>query len=124
MAHDADQYDDDLEDATEGDASNNIVKELKRFTGLYNLGATTITTPMDFHELTVIDVSGVHHTWVKWCNCPNAHQEQEMHLLQMGLFQVSYKNIKSMFTFKVLHDAQMSNLKCKSSTYQHYQKLW
>ena len=122
-AHDADQYDDDLEDATEGDASNNIVKELKRFTGLYDLGATTIATPVDCHELTIIDVSGVHHTWVKWCNCPNARQDQETHLLQMGLFPVSYKNIKSTFTFKVLDDARMSNLECKSSAYQSYQKL-
>jgi hypothetical protein len=48
---------------------------------------------------------------------------QENHLLQMGLFPVSYKNIKPAFTFKVLDGAQMSNLECKSSAYQYYQKL-
>ncbi|KAF8220464.1 hypothetical protein L208DRAFT_1199772, partial [Tricholoma matsutake] len=73
--------------------------------------------------LTVIDVSGVHHMWVKWCNCPNFHQEQENHLLQLGLFLVSYENIKATFTFKVLDDVQLSNLECKSSTDQYYQKL-
>ena len=41
----------------------------------------------------------------------------------MGLFPVSYKNIKSTFTFKVLTDARMSSLECKSSAYQYYQKL-
>jgi hypothetical protein len=61
--------------------------------------------------------------WVKWCNCPNSREQQEQHLLQMGLFPVSYKNIKSTFTFKVLDDARMSNLECKSSAYQYYQKL-
>jgi hypothetical protein len=122
VAHDAEYYD-DLDDITEGDGSNNIVKELKRFTRVYDLGSTTFTPPVDCHELTVIDVSGVHHVWVKWCNCPNSRQHQETDLLQMGLFPVSYKNIKSTFTFKVLDDARMSNLECKSSAYQYYQKL-
>jgi hypothetical protein len=87
---------------------------------MYDLRSTSISTPVDCHELTVIDVSGVHHVWVKWCNCPNSRQRQEMDLLQMGLFPVSYKNIMS---FKVLDDTQMSNLECKSSAYQYYQKL-
>ena len=100
----------DLDDATEGDGTNNIVKEMKRFTSVYDLGPTTL---MDCHKLTVIDVSGVHRMWVKWCNCPNSRQEQENHLLQSGLFLVSYKNIKTMFTFKVLDDARLSNLECK-----------
>ncbi|KAF8234760.1 hypothetical protein L208DRAFT_1260284 [Tricholoma matsutake] len=78
---------------------------------------------MDCHKLTVIDVSSVHRMWVKWCNCPNSRQEQENHLLQSGLFPVSYKNIKTTFTFKVLDDARLSNLECKSSAYQYYQKL-
>ncbi|KAF8230885.1 hypothetical protein L208DRAFT_1279638 [Tricholoma matsutake] len=78
---------------------------------------------MDCHKLTVIDVSGVHCMWVKWCNYPNSHQEQENHLLQLGLFPVSYENIKTTFTFQVLDDVQLSNLECKSSAYQYYQKL-
>jgi hypothetical protein len=123
VPQDMEHYEDDLGDATEGDGSNNIVKELKRFTGLYDLGSTTFSTPVDCHEMTVVDVSGVHRMWVKWCNCPNSRKKQEQHLLQMGLFPVSYKNIKSTFTFKVLDDARMSNLECKSSAYQYYQKL-
>jgi CxC2 like cysteine cluster associated with KDZ transposases len=123
VGQDAEDYEDDFNDATEGDGTNNIVKEMKRFTGIYDLHSTTFPTPVDCHELTVIDVSGVHRMWVKWCNCPNSRQEQENHLLQMGLFPVSYKNIKSTFTFKVLDDARLSNLECKSSAYQYYQKL-
>ncbi|KAF8227999.1 hypothetical protein L208DRAFT_1293689 [Tricholoma matsutake] len=79
---------------------------------------------MDCQKLTVIDVSSVHRMWVKWCNWPNSHQEQENHLLQSGLFPVSYKNIKTTFTFQVLDDVRLSNLECKSSAYQYYQKLW
>ena len=123
ITQDAEQYEDELDDPTEGDGSNHIVKELKRFTGVYDLGSTTFSTLADCQELTVVDVSGVHRMWVKWCNCPNSREHQERHLLQMGLFPVSYKNIKSTFTFKVLDDARMSNLECKSSAYQYYQKL-
>ncbi|KAF8234554.1 hypothetical protein L208DRAFT_1261383, partial [Tricholoma matsutake] len=123
VGKEADNYEDDLDDATEGDGTNNIVKEMKRFTSVYDLGPTTFPMPMDCHKLTVIDVSGVHCMWVKWCNCPNSRQEQENHLLQSGLFPVSYKNIKTTFTFKVLDDARLSNLECKSSAYQYYQKL-
>jgi CxC2 like cysteine cluster associated with KDZ transposases len=123
VTQEAEQYEDDLDDPTEGDGSNHIVKELKRFIGVYDLGSTMFSTPVDCHELTVVDVSGVHRMWVKWCNCPNSRERQEQHLLQMGIFPVSYKNIKSTFTFKVLDDARMSNLECKSSAYQYYQKL-
>jgi len=123
FAHDMEAYEDVIEDVTEGDESSNIIKELKRFTSLYALGSTIFSTPINCQELTVIDVSSIHHMWVRWCNCPNAQQHQESHLLQMGLFPVSYKNIKSTFTFRVLNDAQISNLECKSSAYQYYQKL-
>jgi len=73
--------------------------------------------------LTVVDVSGVHHMWVRWCKLPKCLATSRSHLLQIGLFPVSYKNTKSTFTFRVLDDARMSNLECKSSTYQYYQKL-
>jgi len=62
-------YEDDIEDVTEGDGSSNVIKELKRFTGLYALGSTIFSTPIDCQELTVVDVSSIHHMWVRWCNC-------------------------------------------------------
>jgi CxC2 like cysteine cluster associated with KDZ transposases len=124
VGQDSDDYEDDFNDATEGDGTNNIVKEMKQFTSIYDLHSTTFSMPVDCHKLTVINVSSVHQMWVKWRNCPNSCQEQENHLLQMGLFPVSYKNIKSTFTFKVLDGAHLSNLECKSSAYQYYQKLW
>ncbi|KAF8235161.1 hypothetical protein L208DRAFT_1011636, partial [Tricholoma matsutake] len=74
--------------------------------------------------ITIVNISGVHNMWIKWCNCPNAQAKQESHLLQMHLFPASYKNIKTLFTFKVLDDARLSNLECKTITYQYYAKLW
>lgn len=121
--HESPADEDEVDDVTESDVNNNIVKELKRLTGVYDLSSGAYSLPVDCHELTVVDVSGVHRVWVRWCNCPNSRQEQERHLLQMSLFPVSYKNIKSAFTFKVLDDFRMSNLECKCSAWQYYQKL-
>ena len=120
---DATGYEDDTDDITKSDTSNNIVRILKRFTGVYDLGSTTYPTPLDCHQLMVVDVSGVHRIWVKWCNCPDAHDRLDIDLLRIGLFPASYKNIKTAFTFRLLDDVRMSNLECKSSVYQYYQKL-
>jgi hypothetical protein len=116
-------YEDDIDDTTEGDGIYNIMKELKGLAGIYELTAGTYSLPAHCHELTVMDISGVHQAWIKWCNCTNSKHEQEHHLLHMGLFPVSYKNIKTVFTFQVLNDFWMSNLECKTLVYQYYSKL-
>jgi hypothetical protein len=41
VTQEAEQYEDDLNDPTEGDGSNHIVKELKRFIRVYDFGSTT-----------------------------------------------------------------------------------
>jgi hypothetical protein len=115
-------YKDDIDDTMEGGASNNIMKELMRLAGIYDLTAGTYLLPAHCH-VTIMDISGVHRVWIKWCSCTNSKHEQEHHLLQMGLFPVSYKNIKTVFTFRALNDFWMSNLRCKTSVYQYYSKL-
>jgi len=49
FAHNMEAYEDDIEDVTEGDGSSNVIKELKRFTGLYALGSTIFSTPINCH---------------------------------------------------------------------------
>jgi hypothetical protein len=46
VTHDAEFYNDD-DDVMEGNGTNNVVKELKRFTGLYDLGSKTFSTLLD-----------------------------------------------------------------------------
>ena len=53
-------YKDDIDDTTEGDGSNNIMKELKWLAGIYVLTTGTYSLPAHCHELTVVDISGVH----------------------------------------------------------------
>jgi hypothetical protein len=67
----------DIDDVTKSNVNSNVIKELKHLTGVYDLSSAAFSLLEDCHELTVVDVSGVHQIWVRWCNFPNSHQEQE-----------------------------------------------
>ncbi|KAF8874326.1 hypothetical protein CPB84DRAFT_1690262 [Gymnopilus junonius] len=71
--------------------------------------------------IAIIDVSGVHHLPVVHCTCRRA--EDDILFLEMGLFPASFNRIRTVFTFNVLTDFRLSNLECKTSAYQYYQKL-
>ncbi|KAF8875480.1 hypothetical protein CPB84DRAFT_1689626, partial [Gymnopilus junonius] len=63
----------------------------------------------------------VHHLPVVHCTCRRA--EDDILFLEMGLFPASFDRIRTVFTFNVLTDFRLSNLECKTSAYQYYQKL-
>ncbi|KAF8816201.1 hypothetical protein BYT27DRAFT_7022290, partial [Phlegmacium glaucopus] len=44
-------------------------------------------------------------------------------LLDLQMLAASYDKIKTVFSFHCLDDYQLSNLECKTSAYQYYQKL-
>ncbi|KAF8899537.1 hypothetical protein CPB84DRAFT_1847745 [Gymnopilus junonius] len=71
--------------------------------------------------IAIIDVLGVHHLPVVHCTCRRA--EDDILFLEMGLFPASFDRIRTVFTFNVLTDFWLSNLECKTSAYQYYQKL-
>lgn len=71
----------------------------------------------------VVDVSGIHHLPVLHCGCPTADTRMDICYLEMGLFPASFERIQTVFTIKLLEDYRLSNLECKTSAYQYYQKL-
>ncbi len=73
--------------------------------------------------VTVVDMSGIHHLPVIFCACDTTDSELDIAYLRMGLFPASFERIKTLFTFDVLKDFRASNLECKASAYQYYQKL-
>ena len=73
--------------------------------------------------ITVVDVSGIHHLPVVFCSCDTTDSQIDIAYLRMGLFPASFERIKTLFTFDVLQDFRASNLECKTSAYQYYQKL-
>jgi hypothetical protein len=76
----------------------------------------------DNHFLLIVDSTGLLSLPVVWCSCRNADPADEL-LLDLDLLPASYGSIKTAFTFHCLDDYRLSNLECKTSAYQYYQKL-
>jgi len=72
--------------------------------------------------VTIVDVSGIHYLASIPCICSSG-LDQDAQYLDLGLSSVSYKDVKTVFTFTVLKDLRLSNLECKTTAYQYYQKL-
>ena len=73
--------------------------------------------------VTIVDVSGIHHLPVVGCSCDSQDPNLDIAYLKMGLFATSFERIQTVFTFEVLKDFRLSNLECKTTAYQYYQKL-
>ncbi|KAH9474184.1 hypothetical protein JR316_0013534 [Psilocybe cubensis] len=71
----------------------------------------------------IIHTSGVHYLPVRTCTCRSAMLPLDLQYLEMGLFATSFQNIRTLFTLEVLEDFRVTNLECKTSGYQYYQKL-
>jgi len=67
--------------------------------------------------ITVIDRFGVHEIGIRWCCCPNA-PEHDMQLMAAELFPATFWNPKTAFTFRVLEEFHLDNLKCKTTPSQ------
>ena len=89
---------------------------------------STLPRPPHFDEdrnafVTIIDVTGIHHLPVVECSCGMAEGHIDIAYLKMGLVATSFQRIQTVFTIDVLKDFRVSNLECKTSAYQYYQKL-
>ena len=73
--------------------------------------------------VTIVDASGIHHVPVVGCSCDRQDPNIDIAYLKMGLFATSFERIQTVFTFEVLKDFRLSNLECKTTAYQYYQKL-
>ena len=60
---------------------------------------------------------------VIWCRCPDAEHWQDELLIDLQMLPASYERIRTVFTFQCLDDYRLSNLECKTSAYQYFQRL-
>lgn len=70
----------------------------------------------------VVHTNGVHHIGLVYCTCrgrENTHED----LMAAGLVPTSFTRYKTIFTHGVLDDFRITNLECKASAYQYFQKL-
>ncbi|KAG6903978.1 hypothetical protein DXG01_013565, partial [Tephrocybe rancida] len=70
----------------------------------------------------VVHINGVHHIPVLRCGC-NGETSIAGDLLAGGLVPTSFKRFRTFFTTSVLDDFRLSNLECKTSAYQYWNKL-
>jgi hypothetical protein len=70
----------------------------------------------------IVHHNGIHHMALISCTC---HGREATHgdLMAAGLVPTSFKRYRTMFTHAVLDDFRLSNLECKASAYQYFQKL-
>ena len=93
---------------------------------LIYLGSSSNNTPtldnLDNPFLLIIDSTGLPSLPVISCSCPTADAADEL-FLDLELLPASYESIKTAFTFHCLDNYRTSNLECRTSAYQYYQKL-
>jgi hypothetical protein len=70
----------------------------------------------------VIHVNGVHHLALVTCSCLGA-ESIHANLMSCRLIPTTFKRYRTLFTAGVLDDFRISNLECKVSAYQYYNKL-
>jgi hypothetical protein len=56
------------------------------------------------------------------CGCGESISD-DLLFLDLGFFPASFETIKTVFTFRCLDDFRLSNLECKTSAYQYFQRL-
>ncbi|KAF9538839.1 hypothetical protein CPC08DRAFT_651318, partial [Agrocybe pediades] len=76
----------------------------------------------EYFYIVLVDISGIHFLPCIPCRCED-RKEYDMQYLELGLLSSSYNDIKTVFTLSLLEDFRMSNLECKTTAYQYYQKL-
>ena len=74
--------------------------------------------------LTIVDITGVHELRTRFCRCsPLTDNPLSDQLLSMGLFPSTMKNPRTVFTFRLLDDLNLTNLEGKLSTFKYFKKL-
>lgn len=74
--------------------------------------------------LTVVDTTGIHELRVRFCQCKSLKiNPLQTQLMNMGLYTSSSKRTRTVFTFRVLHHFDITNLEGKTTAWQYYSTL-
>ena len=74
--------------------------------------------------LTVVDTTGIHEIRTRVCRChPPTINPLYKQLIDMGLYPSSTERPRTVFTFRVLHHFDLTNLEGKTSAWHYYSTL-
>ena len=113
----------DYEEENEGSSDEMLVGEYPTVVnqGAFQLGFGSSRPGQNDKDgnpvITVINRSGIHKIGIRWCCCPNA-PKRDIQLMAAGLFPATFRNPKTAFTFRVLEEFHLDNLKCKTTPSQ------
>jgi hypothetical protein len=86
------------------------------------LGRQTPATDMHGNQfILIVDSCGLFKIPAVYCSCSAV--PRDLQLVDLCFFPASFENIKTAFTFRCLDDFRLSNLECKTSAYQYFQRL-
>ncbi len=69
----------------------------------------------------IVDSRQAFHLPFVGCGCAGA--DDKLLYLDLEMFPASFQNVRTVFTFSCLDDFRLSNLECKTSAYQYFQKI-
>jgi hypothetical protein len=134
----AENTDETMKDSYEDDCdSRNDIKEMPPLPTNYtpwsmgesNTAAIHSQTPdaprydaLNNPYIRIIHTNGIHHIGVVYCTC---HRMDNTHadMMATSFVPTSFTRYRTFFTHAVLDDFHLSNLECKASAYQYFQKL-
>jgi hypothetical protein len=70
----------------------------------------------------VVHTNGIHHISTVFCTC-RGRENTHCDMMAARLIPTSFIRYRTMFTHAVLDDFRVTNLECKASAYQYFQKL-
>ena len=74
--------------------------------------------------MTVVDTTGIHEIRTRFCRChPLTSNPLHVQLINMGLYPSSTERTRTVFTFRVLHHFDLTNLEGKMSAWHYYTTL-
>ena len=77
---------------------------------------------MNNHYVRVVHVNGIHHLPLVTCNfCRSGGLQAD--LVYCQFIPTSFSRYRTLFTVMVLDDFRLTNLECKASAYQYFEKL-
>jgi len=88
---------------------------------IYNSPSGLADTPQDCTLRNVARNNRIHKVWIQKCLCMDGCEEYQY--LELGLYLISYTQIKTLFTFDLLQNCCLDNLECKASVYHLWSKL-
>jgi hypothetical protein len=70
----------------------------------------------------IVHMNGFHNMALLFCTC-RGREVTHCDLMAAGVVPSSFQRYQTVFTHAVLDDIRLTNLECKSSAYQYFQKL-